>query len=325
MDSTNARNGVRRPALALALAVLAVLVAPGSAGAAYAPRLSVAVDPPTAGARIALTTTVTQALGEEASRSVRVRFPVGFVFNLAALQGVTACTAEQYEAGACPESSRLGRASAQTPLGTFSGGVFMGAFPRFYAFLSNGVGLFDQRLEGVAVVREDGGLDVSFDDLPSFPTTRFQMALDGPPRSVLNAPSTCGDFEFVGEFASQGGDRVRSASTVAVTGCAGPGFRLASMRVSPRRVRRPRTVAVAFALSAPAAVEVTVRRAGRRRVLQRRRLSAGAGGNTVRRLGRRLAPGLYVVTVRARTADGRVANRSRTFQVLPARAARLRG
>ena len=50
----------------------------GSASAAYAPKLQISLDPATAGAPPAITSVVTQASGETASKTVTVSFPVGF-------------------------------------------------------------------------------------------------------------------------------------------------------------------------------------------------------------------------------------------------------
>jgi hypothetical protein len=54
-------------------------------------------------------------------------------------------------------------------------------------------------------------------------------------------------------------------------------------------------------------VRVTVRRSGTRRVRTLRRLTGRAGRNKVSGLGRGLAAGRYLLTVRAATADGSAA------------------
>src|SRR5207237_814090 len=66
--------------LRLALLPGAALIAlsPGAAQAAYAPKLAVTLDPATYKANPALTSVVTQASGETASKTVQVQFPRGF-------------------------------------------------------------------------------------------------------------------------------------------------------------------------------------------------------------------------------------------------------
>nr|MDQ4040814.1 hypothetical protein [Actinomycetota bacterium] len=61
-----------RPFPILALAAVCAALAAAPAQAAYAPAVALDVQPPTAGAPVSLTLTVTQAVTEEATRSVRV-------------------------------------------------------------------------------------------------------------------------------------------------------------------------------------------------------------------------------------------------------------
>jgi hypothetical protein len=311
MDSTLGSRA-RRGALGLAVALLA---APAAAHAAYAPKLAVTINPTTAGQRVALSSTVSQAVGEEANRTVRVHFPLGFALDLNALSSFTVCS----DPSNCPAASRLGAASADTPLGGFSGDVFLGQFPKLYVTLHHpAVSLFDQQLTGTTVFRADGGLDVVFDNLPNFPTSRFTLALDGPPTSILVAPTECGDYEFKADFTSQSGVTATDASLVHVTaGCPSPPFSLSAVSVSPASVVRGRAVTLRFTLPSAAAYEVTVRRVGTGRVRQRRRGTGVAGPNRVTGLLRGLPPALYVVAVKATTPDGRVSTRSKVVRVKP--------
>ncbi|MDQ6914209.1 MAG: hypothetical protein M3155_00170 [Actinomycetota bacterium] len=304
----------RRACGALTIAV-ALLGAPAAAHAAYAPKLSISVDPKTTGARVALTSTITQAVGEEANRTVRVHFPLGFGFDLSALGRLQRCA----DPANCPPASRLGAASADTPLGAFSGDVFLGEFPKLYVTLHHpAVSLFDQHLTGTTEFRADGGIDVVFDNLPNLPTARFTLALDGPPTSVLVAPRNCGDYEFTADFVSQSGVRTTGSATATIdAGCPAPAFGLSAVSVSPTSVVRGRTVRVRFTLPIAARYEVTVRRMNTSRVRQRRRGRAVAGRNRVSGLLRGLPPGLYVVKIKATTADGRVSTRSKVVRVKP--------
>jgi hypothetical protein len=310
MESTLGRRA--RGALTIAVAVLA---APAAAQAAYAPRLSIAVDPKATNARVALTSTISQAVGEDANRTVRVHLPVGFGLDLAAVSQLQTCA----DPASCPPGSRLGAAGADTPLGTFKGDVFLGQLPKLYVVLHHPtLPPLDQRLTGTTELRGDGGIDVVFDNLPNFPTSRFTLALDGPPTSILTAPPTCGDFEFTADFVSQRGDRAAGADTIPIgSGCPAPPFALAGVSL-PTSVVQGRAATLRFTLPAAAGYEVTVRRMGTSRVRQRRRGLAGAGRTQVGGLLRGLPPGIYVVAVRAATPDGRVSTRSRVIRVKPA-------
>jgi hypothetical protein len=108
-----------------------------------------------------------------------------------------------------------------------------------------------------------------------------------------------------------------SATVTIDAGCPAPAFGLAAVSVSPTSVLRGRAITLRFTLPVAARYEVTVRRLGTSRVRQRRRGSAVAGRNRVGGLVRGLAPGYYVLTVKATTADGRVSTRSRVVQVRP--------
>jgi hypothetical protein len=297
----------------LLAAVAAAVALPGSAEAAYAPHLAVTVSPTAAGSHVALTATLTQASGEDANRSVRFHVPGGFTLDGAVLGSIPACP----DPSGCPASSRLGTATADTPLGTFTGGIFLGTSQRFFVELDGPIPPLNQHFVGTTSTRPDGGIDASFDELPSFPTTRLQFALDGSPRSFLVAPPNCGDYEFSANFVSQSGAQSVDASLVTVAGnCSSvAAFAMSSVAVSPRSFRRGRSTAVRFTLSAPAQVEVTIRKVGTRRILQRRTRSVAAGLTRLTGLGRGLKPGRYVIRVRALSADGRVAVRNFVVRV----------
>jgi hypothetical protein len=199
-----------RRSLALVLACAGALAAAGPAHAAYAPKLAVSVAPTDRpGRTVAFTSVVTQAADEEPTRSARLKFPVGFGYDLAALQRVTACTPAQRDARACPQSSRLGTATANALGQTLSGGVHLGETATIYIFLDNPtlrmLGREPKPIVARTEFRPDGGTDTVLDELPTdFTATRFELALDGPPKSVLTAPPTCGAHSFVAEFT---GDR----------------------------------------------------------------------------------------------------------------------
>jgi hypothetical protein len=245
---------------------------------------------------------------------------VGFGFDMATINAIRPCS----DSSNCGPESRLGSAAADTPLGNFNGGVFLGQFPQLFVVLSNGLPLLDQHLTGNVAIRSDGGIDAVFDNLPTFPITRFAVSLDGPPRGILTAPTKCGDYEFRADFTSQNGSHADGSNLITIaSNCpavtAAPPFAITSAAVSPRRWRRGRSTTLRFTLTDPAAIEVTVRKLGSRRILQRRRTSASAGTTRLTRLARRLRPGRYVLTLIATASDGRVVTRSFVVRILPAR------
>jgi hypothetical protein len=314
----------RRFLLLLALAcALGGFVMAGTAQAAYAPKLAVTIRPTNQpGKPIGLTSVVTQASNEEATRKVVVHFPIGIGFNVAALGRTPSCSPAQRDAKACPAGSRLGTATADTDVGQLTGGVFLGEAASIYIFLQNStlalLGLEPGPITGRTVFRPDGGTDTVLDNLPTDVTpTRFELALDGPPKSVLTGPELCRDYAFSADFTSKNGVLVKStAPKITITGCPPEPVALSRVRLTPRRLRVGRVAILAYSLNKGASVQVTVRRSGRRRVLGRVRRISGAGLGRIRVLTSRLLPGTFVVTIRA-AADGVTASRSFTMRVLP--------
>src|SRR4051794_31158798 len=82
----------------------------GTASAAYAPQLQIKLDPPTASRPPAITSVVSQAAGQTASKTVRVSFPVGFGPQLGAK--VVSCQTADEANQACPPETQLGTAKA---------------------------------------------------------------------------------------------------------------------------------------------------------------------------------------------------------------------
>lgn len=308
----------------MAVCGLALVSAP-AAQAAYAPQLAVTIDPATAGSPISLTSIVTQAPSEEANKKVTVSFPLGLAFSLTLVNSVPICTSDQFAAKSCPDNSRIGSAEADAPpIGTLAGNVYFGGAvagkPVIYVFLSNALSHLlgqDQALVGTTIFRKDAGVDTVFDNLPSTTTTRFQLKLDGPPRALLEAPPTCGPFTFVGHFISQSGATAQSSSTVSVTGCPSPPVKMSVLRLKPSRIVQGHTAKFSFNLDGNAAVTVTVRRLGGRRILYTHRMAGKSGTNTVRRIGRGLKPGSYIVRANAIDAAGDTASRALRLKVKP--------
>ena len=295
------------------------LLAPATAHAAYAPKLAVQIDPATPRSAPAVTSTITQASGETASKTVRVVFPKGFSPPTTAVE-LQSCTADQEANRACPPESRMGAAEADaSPGGHFTGTVNYGGFAngktKLIVFLSNGISLFDQTIEGFVEITPDGFV-TTFDNLPNVLTTSFVLKLDGAPRSLLTNPAACGEYTFAADFTSQQGEKATSSSPVEITGCPPSPLRIDRVHLTRAKLRRGRTTTLRIDLSEPASVVVIVRRPGGAR-LKTYTLDGQAGVNRLRGIGRRLRAGRYRIEVRATAADGRrAATRRVTLRIV---------
>ncbi len=298
----------RLPSLCAA-ALVAALAVPAAAGAAYAPTFAVKLDPATPNSATALTTTLSQASGETSTKRVKLALPSRFGPAFGAQ--LSPCSEEQKAARACPEASRMGSARAQTLFGPFTGTVNYGPVGpggiRIFVFLSNGVAPLDQTLEGIIGVTPTG-FTTTFDGLPDVPTTTFELALDGPPRSLVKTARDCGEYIFKAELTSQKGEQVNVDAPVTVGPCADPPPRIGAVKAKGRTI--------SFSLSEPAKVSVEVKRG--RKVVFSKSLDAPAGKRTVR-MARRLGRGRYRINVRAVDAAG---GRSLRSGVLTVRARR---
>src|SRR5919108_385343 len=102
--------------------------------------------------------------------------------------------------GWMPEKIRTARQRSALRRGR---GRWVSSESEWTRFRDAGLALLDQHLTGNVAIRSDGGIDAVFDNLPTFPITRFAVSLDGPPRGILTAPTKCGDYEFRADFTSQ--------------------------------------------------------------------------------------------------------------------------
>jgi hypothetical protein len=306
----------------LAAALVALAAAPTTAHAAYAPKLAVTINPTNKpDAFVALTSVVTQAGDEEPTRSARVHFPPGVSISIDQLGRTDSCSPAQRDAETCPPGSRLGTATADTGVGTLSGGVYLGQASTIYIYLKNAtLALLGQEPKPITAkteFRADGGTDTVLDDLPTDVTaTRFELALDGPPRSLLKSPDVCGAYRFSGDFVSKSGVKASSATSVTFTNCPPAAPELSKVKLSRRSARVGTNVAISYELNRAAQVEVTVRRSGKRKILGRKRFADGKGPSRIRVLTSRLTAGTYVITVKA-TGDGKSASSSRILRLTP--------
>ena len=296
------------------LVALLVAAPAGAAHAAYAPQLDVRLDPSTPDAQAAVTITLRQQPGETASRTQVLRYPRDLRFNPAF--SVAGCRPAEEEAQACPASSRIGAASAETEFGPVSGDVYLTEDFRTVIFVRGFAGLVQSKISGEMRVAADGTIETVLDNLPPVRSTFAQVRLEGGSRSLVLAPRRCGAYRVQGTFTSHEGEVATADASFAVSDCdSDPRIDALSAR------RRGRSIAVAWRGTADGRVQAVLERRTRKRPYERwRRVATAAAasrkGRNKLRLGAppgtRLRPGLYRVTVRIASLRGRPMDTERT-------------
>ena len=297
-----------RCALLGALASISLLAGAAGAQAAYAPRLGVTIDPPTAGAPVALGIDVTQESGEEATEALRLALP-GFTVA-PGVAAWPACDASATSASACPAASRMGSVATTTGFGDYAGDVFYGGLsgesPRVLFFLKNTLVplVLDSKVEG-RLETVPGGQELVLENLPDATATHLAIHLDVKGRALLAAPTRCANYDLLGRFTSAAGGHEEAGARVSIGGCPGSKPTLSQAAFSRRTLHGGTASAtLSFWLSEPAGVRLTMRKSGTRRVRTLRRLTGKPGRNRLTGLGRGLAPGSYLFTLRAANANG---------------------
>ena len=180
-------------------------------------------------------------------RDAEVTLPEGMTINPAAGDGLGACTPGQIaltsaSAAACPDSSEIGTAEAQTPLVSdpLTGSIYLaqpdenpfGALLAVYV-VAEGDGLAVKLPVEFVADPLTGRLSIKLDGVPQLPFTDFKLKLNGGSRAVLASPADCGTFTTVAQLtpysAPQSGPPLSgSSSFVLDSGCASsfaPSFR----------------------------------------------------------------------------------------------------
>jgi hypothetical protein len=170
-----------------------------------------------------LTTTITQALGESASKTTKVTLPSVLAPNPAVLANI--CSQSAYSSDSCPPQSQVGTATAVTPLLTepLTGPVRLvdnpGGLPKVVVYLN---GVFSTRLVG-DISLGAGGTTTTFSDLPDSPVTSLKLAFAGGSGGQFTAGADlCSTpVDISGEFLSQSGKTVTPSTRATVIGCGG--------------------------------------------------------------------------------------------------------
>ena len=259
------------------LAAALCLAAAAPASAAFAPDLTLSVDPTTASSHPAFTATFTQPASES---------PVErFTLNLG--PGFEIAGAPSAQAG-----DVIGAVKAQIGRGAdFTGTIRKLSPDRFEGMLTGLGGSIEQEIQGSIVKRANGSLDLRFDQLPALPFTSLTFSFAGGGLSLIRAPATCGDHPVTGKFTSRAGGLALDLSRLSVTGCDGvPAVQVANVRMS-RTAFRPggyHTIIAWWAARSVDHTNVRIERRvhGRWRVLGVLVGRGEAGENTVRWDGR---------------------------------------
>src|SRR5436309_15587293 len=168
-----------RGRIAAAITAMTTALAVASpAGAAYAPRFSFSVDPSTPDTAATIKSTITQASGETASKTVSVTIPPGFSPNLPVLNSVGRCNPAADASVPCPASSKIGTAATTVEAfgmtfnltgAAFYGGPSAGnALTQVLLIVFPDTPIGPMKVAGTATPQPDGSIQTIFDNLPNY-------------------------------------------------------------------------------------------------------------------------------------------------------------
>lgn len=189
-----------------------------------------------------------RGLAQSDIKRAEVTLPEGMEVNSSVANGLVGCSEAQlaeesaeWRAGrGCPEASKIGTVSVETPLLSKSlNGTIYAAEPfrnEFNSLLAIYLVIRNEDL-GIIIrqpirITADGGtgqLLAVADDIPQLPFSHFNLAFREGPRSPLTLPSSCGTYAAMATLQPwSGGPSQTSSSTFSVTGggssCAGATF-----------------------------------------------------------------------------------------------------
>lgn len=183
---------------------------------------------------VELSTSIKQTIEEAGLERATVKLPAELGPNLNRL--IASCPRPSFDAGTCPETSRVGSARAESPLQSeaLTGPVIIVAGPSPAGLPSLGLDLrgpLSLKLIGdIGAEVVPGGLrsSVTFDGLPDIPISDFRLTFDGGPGG-LNVPSRfpCKKppFGFDTSFLSHAGQS-RDSRVAASASCGPPKARV---------------------------------------------------------------------------------------------------
>ncbi len=150
--------------------------------------------------------------GDAGMRSAVVTLPKGVSAALPNIQHP--CSQADFDAAGCPDSTRVGTATAQVSITPESivGGVFL---VRVEGKTLPGLGLsfsgrYAQRVLSTIEINKDGRLVTNFPQIPDLPLRSLTIKVDSSPRSPLQLPTTGScviGSAWEGTFVAQGGQQ----------------------------------------------------------------------------------------------------------------------
>jgi hypothetical protein len=194
------------------------------------------------------TSYVSQGADEATSSKVVVTLPLGVGPDLSALN--TTCPSADFDAGTCADATKVGSATAQTPLlaDPLTGPVYLvarngGGLPQLGIAFG---GLLPVKLRASVTVGAGARLVSTLDGLPDVPLSSFTLVLDGGDRGLLRSDSDlCAAAPTIdAAFTAQNGVEHTAGAVVDARNCA-----TTAPPVKPRTSPKARKPAVSARLT----------------------------------------------------------------------------
>jgi hypothetical protein len=200
----------------------------------FAPQISASVDPSTAGANTAATTSISRSDGTQRLQDMAISFPPGLLGGLGG--GIGLCDLDKAKAAQCPADSRVG--SAQLIAGPggaplqLAGDVFLtapidGSLAGLAITVPGKVGPFDLgttvSFARIVVRPGDSGLDVTAKGLPTIvggiPLDLRQINLKLDRQGFMRNATSCDAQQLTATFTSTLGATADASAPYRATGC----------------------------------------------------------------------------------------------------------
>jgi hypothetical protein len=186
-----------------------------------------------------------------ALRDAKVTLPEGMTVNPSSAGGLEGCSDEQLGAGSlaaiqCPEASKIGTATAVTPLleTPLEGAIYVGTqksddpesgdmFRIFLVLEDKRHGILIKLPGKVRANAQTGRLETTFENNPQLPVTTFSLHFKQGPRAPLATPLDCGEKRVDAQLTSWGGQTatLSDSFTIECTGSGGfsPAFKAGAL------------------------------------------------------------------------------------------------
>jgi len=144
-------------------------------------------------------------------RDATVTLPAGTSLSPGVASGLVGCAEAQFQAGECPNASKVGTAAIDTPLAAnpLEGAIYLSTptpqamYRMFISVMGEGIAM---RLTGLIEANPNTGqLTVHFTETPQLPFSAFDLHLFGGGGAPLANPATCGEALSTASFLPYGG------------------------------------------------------------------------------------------------------------------------